>query len=323
MAAVAKITYGPLIDHLKESADVYKYIYLQYEMKYGTIDKNVFGSWMAQVVEPVMIRCTQNQPDAIPRLFKVLYIASLEIIGNGSAAMYAHQYESVWKLYGLLPALMQRSSGEIVIAIHEALANLRKHLPHQVMTWISGMEDSVRGCSSVADVLACGRIHAWLCGMAHLRSRAIASFPLLPEKIQEDIKKKFPAKADINSLTASPWIGLNKISFMGETGGFTGMGGNFTKPPVAAVLHGKIVLTDGTNTCALYADSLGTILIPNVPVLATNVLNYSSVEGLKEFTRKNKALVPFDDASSFAHADYTFVITRKLSHYTFIYGCSA
>ncbi len=323
MASVAKITYGPLIDHLKESSEVYQQIFQQYSMKYGTIDKNVFSSWMVSAVEPIIISCTQNQPSTLRSLFKTLYIASLEIIGNGSALQYEQEYVQVWKLYGLIPNLIQRSSSEIVNALHGALESLRKYRPQQVMTWISGMKDSVQGCVSVGDVLACGRINAWLCGMAHLRSKAISSYLLLPEKVQQDLLRLFPSKADFISLAASPWIGLKKPQFIGEAGGFIGIGGNFKAPPIAAVVQQQLVITDGTNTNALFADSLGMILLSEVPVPAGIVIQQSTVKGLEKFKQKNKHLVPFDDASSCAEGDCTFVITRKTSHFIYVYGWSA
>jgi hypothetical protein len=185
------------------------------------------------------------------------------------------------------------------------------------------MEAAVPGCRSVDDLLACGRVNAWFCGMAHLRTRAGDAFDGLSPALQETLRENCPVPVRLADAFAGDWPGSSMPVFAGEAGGFVGFGGPFAEPPRVALVGRQVVAADGATACALFADACGHVLLPDVPVAPPEVSLRASCRDLVPFlARHGRGPFPFDDVSSCVLAGNTFVLTRYSSHYLYLYGWS-
>lgn len=315
-----RITFLPLIAHLDERSDYYNQLYRENELKYGAMDHSRIASWMVNSIEPIIKNNNASNPDKLPLLFKTFFTELLSILGNNSGIEYEDEYRIAWALCLKNPSLVGMSPSRILKAIDSALESIRSFQPENVSKWITLMDHIIDNCNTVDEFLACGRIFAWLCGLAHLKSRAEIEF----SKLRSDLKQVIiDADSRLISAFESDWTNLDHPDFVGEIGGFVGLGGSFMAPPMVAQIGGKVFVTDRKSSYLLFADNFGKVLLPNIPISAEKIVQEATTAGFKAFVSKHgKNIIPFDDVSSSVLQNSTLVLTRKSSHYLFVYGWS-
>ncbi|PWG80293.1 hypothetical protein [Pararcticibacter amylolyticus] len=315
-----KITFPPLVEYLRENAAEYNQLYYQQELKSGKMDPVLLSRWIVRVVEPIVAAAAEVSPESLPVVFKSFYVSLLSLLTGNLSLTYERQYEEAWSLCGLVPGLIAKQPQRMINALNSALLSLRQYQPGRVGDWIRLMGQTAIYCKTTVEFLNCGRITAWLCGMSHLREKAIMIYPGLAEEIKTVMKsEKLPASPD--DLLNHPWTDAAKFKFQGVAGGFHGYGNAFTRPPLVAGLNGRIVASDGNTCCALFADALGTVLIRDVPLATERVTTSASVLPAKPFTEKDLNIrLCFDDMTSCVTLNSSVVITRSSSHYLFIYN---
>lgn len=315
-----KITFPPLVQHLKDYADEYNQLYYQQELTSRKMDAVLFSKWIARVVEPIVVAATEVSPGSLPFVFKSFYVSLLSLLTGNLALTYEREYEAAWSLCRLVPGLIAKQPQRMINALNSALLSLRQNQPGRVGDWIGLMGRTVIYCKTTDEFLNCGRITAWFCGMSHLREKAIKIYPGLAEEIKAVMKsEKLPASPD--DLLDHHWVNAAEFKFQGVAGGFRGYGNPFTRPPLVAGINGYIVASDGDTCCALFADALGTVLIRDVPLTPERVTTSASVLPVKPLTEEDLNIrLGFDDITSCAAFNSSVVITRSSSHYLFIYS---
>jgi len=322
MAAMEKITYTPLISHLKEELDFYNHLHKDYEIKYGQLDGAIFTIWMLSVVEPIIKEVTSSAIDKLPSVSKALFSELLRILGNKSGVIHEKDYKDAWSLLKKNPVIVRTHPKRFIQAIDTAIESLREYKPDKVLDWIQLMNGTIVYCQTIEEVLALGRIWAWSCGMAHLRNRAYQEFTLLSPELKKIIKDN--SSTNIASSLKHPWMTGSQFRFMGIAGGFIGYGGSFTTPPIIAEVGDQLLATDQRNTFAFFADRMGMVLIPDIPVTPASIAEHASFNEFTSLkTRKEGKFLPFDDVSSCIRKNSTLVFTRKSSHYLYVYGWPA
>lgn len=320
-----KISYPPLISHLQERADFYNSLYQESQLKYGSINKQALTSWLVTIVEPIVKATSQHNPDTLPQVFKSCYTELLGLLGSQLGLVHEFEYQSAWLLLTKTPHLVAVSPSRLLKAMNSALVSVRAHQPEDVFSWIDLMEMIAPHCKSVEEFLVCGRVNAWLGGMAHLKARALESFALLPQHLQKMLQENTDLSIQ-GSYSKSPWTGIadtKRPEFMGEAGGFVGFGGPFTAPPQVALVGNHIVATDKKTSCALFADCFGKVILSDIPVSPEEILRQATNKALEGFkSTYGHKVVSFEDISSSVMNDSTLVFTRHSSHYLFIYGWS-
>ena len=321
MAAMEKITYPPLIKHLSEHSGFYNQLCREYEMSHGTINQSVISSWLVTVVEPVIKEVTISYPDQLPSIFKAFFTELLKIVGNKSGVIYENEYRTAWLLCDRIPALTAMYPSRLLKAIDSAIESIRTYQPEKVLHWISLMENTLIACETIEEFLACGRIYAWLCGMAHLRVKAEAAYLNLRNELKQEIKNISHINNELEVTFQNEWPNLKKPGFIGEAGGFVGFGGPFIAPPLVARLENEFFATDKKNSCAFFADTFGKVLLSEIPVSPGKIIQNSGIQGLNNYKEiYGKEIIPFNDITSCAVINSTLVLTRVGSHYLFVYG---
>lgn len=311
-----KIKYAPLIQHLKENEESYNLLCRAHELQYGQLDSVILRSWMVRVIEPVILEIGPLYPEKLPLIFKALFSELLRILGNKTGVIYEDEYVAAWQLLKRIPAIVMAHPSRCIRAIDSGIEAIRLFRPDKVSSWIINMDRSIGNCNSFDEILTLGRVYAWQAGMAHLRGRIINEISALPKLEDEDISLKKALKYE--------WPDYIKTTFAGESGGFLGNGGYFLSSPVVALLENEILVTDGKVTCAFFADQFGKVLLPEIPVSPEVILQKAELSSFVSFKSEHgETIVPFDDVTSSVLRNSTLVITRRSSHYLYVYGWSA
>lgn len=319
MAAMEKLTYPPLIEHLKSEAAFYNQLYADYEIQHRAVDKTVLQKWIVQVLEPIVASVTKEKPDAVPLVFKSFYTALLSLLGSGTALSHEEEYIAGWNLCKQIPHLVTSSPQKIIRSINAALQSVRTYQPLRTMDWIWMMHSSIPSCQTVEQFLHCGRITAWLCGLAHLKEAAAKGFQSLPTELQNNLQQACPSNQKLPDLFTASWP-AETPQFVGEAGGFTGLNGTFISPPLLAESGEHIVAADSRGSFVLFADAFGNVLLPH-PSDAVAISKNANRYSLTTFQNMyGNVPLPLDDISSCVLKATCFAFTLHSSHYIYLYG---
>lgn len=315
-----KIKYVPLVNHISENLELYNQLYREYELKYNSIDYSLIIEWHTDIVEPLIKNVHAVNPERLPNVFKVLFTELLRLLGNRNAIVYESEYKSLWTIFNKNPELIGKSPQKLVKAINNAIETIRNHCPDKVNAWIFLMDKVVADCKTVDEFLGCGRIFAWMSGMAQLRSIAENEYRSLPDNLKYTINHNYYTN-NLESAFQFKWSNLSSTDFVGETGGFVGFGGVFLSSPIVAIIEEQILVTDNTNSNILFADQFGKVFLSDISTSPDIIKKKANTIDLKTFRKLcGDSLIPFDDVSSCVLFEDTFVLTRQSSHYLYIYG---
>lgn len=320
MAAMEKITYQPLIEHLQQNTELYNQLYLDGELKYGIIDRHLLSKWVIHVVEPIVRETSKQQQESLPNVFKVFYIELLQLLGSGQATTFKTEYQQLWNLCNEIPSVVNHAPSKVLKALNSALHSVRTYQPSRTFTWIDLMNKTISSCASLDDLLNCGRMNAWFCGLAHLRDKCRELFPRLSQGLRKLLEENCPLHQSLEKVFSEVWADKSSPEFIGEVGGFVGFDGNFIQPPLLSDAGNYVLAADSENAYLLFADAFGNVLLP---VDTKNLGAHNNLQSLKEFRKKyGSELAVYDDISSCIVKNNTVFITRHSSHYIFIYGWS-
>lgn len=318
MAAKKKISFLPLKQHLQETFLFYNQLYADQELKAGRIDRILLSRWIVEVIEPISEAVFQIDQQALPVVFRTFYSSLLRLLGNGLALTYEQQYRAAWSMTTQTPQLLTKDPKRILNAVNSALIAIREHQPGKVDNWIALMQQTSIYCQNEDQFLDCGRFNAWLCGMAHLRPQALRIYPELPEQVKVVLNAvNLPLRAALEET----WITSGALRFEGVAGGFSGFGAGFIRPPRVAMVGGVVMATDQESSSALFADTLGTVLMKNIAIRPETIIDQSSMVAFEAFQKQVGSNVDAEDLTSCVQTADGFVLTRSSSHYLFIYSC--
>jgi len=311
MAAMEKITYPPLIAHLKEQADFYNEQYKAHEIKHGAIESALLIEWTVAVAEPIIQKVDEWNPEYLPTVFNAIFSTLLKCLSDNYAVAHSTEVQAALGIAQYAPACVAAAPSRILNALYSAVRSIREHQPDKVFDWIDCMEQSSPYCRTVEVFLNCGRICAWLCGMAHLRPRAIAGYDTFSETLKQSFLKNTPV-GELTVAFQNPWLNTDAGIFKGVVGGFAGYGGPFQFPPILAKFGNYIFATDGIVGVALFADHFGKV------VLTQKYADPDLIKALKDQVVNPKDQYPKDTKTS-AIVNNTLFLTRNSSHYIYIY----
>ncbi|WMJ74385.1 hypothetical protein RCC89_14600 [Cytophagaceae bacterium ABcell3] len=313
-----KVSYSPLVDHLRENATVYNQLYLESEIRHGTIDGSCIAHWMVGVVEPAVKELLAVDANALPQITKAFYTELLRLLGSKAGVVYEKEYRAAWSLCEKNPMVFLESPLRALRAINTAVESILFHQPESALRWVSQMEKVVPHCQSIDEFLSVGRICAWFCGMAHLKGRAKEAYQSLRKELKKVLQKACKGVAAIGKTSKQEWANVDNGSFIGEAGGFVGYGGFFYTPPLVTLYANEIVASDKSNSYAFFADNFGKIFLSGVPVLYEDIVGQT--EAFKNFlSQYGKQHARFEDVTSSVVKNNTLVFTRKSSHYLYLY----
>jgi hypothetical protein len=264
----------------------------------------------------------------------VLYEVALELYRKGCIGPEERHpgFESRWS------RLMEGTAAAISVAPRELIGPLTNAQFNLTVTpgcraddWVQLVGRVAQVCAKPTGLLQAAQVAAWLCGMAHYRSQAIALARALPEPVLERL---FPQSADrsdaraiLDRLQADPWYYPGRkdrppgLQVVAEVGNFRGLGGEFRRPPHVAASQGQLLLTDGCDQWWLFADSFGAVMHRAGRVAAESKGRGAyglGKDGVVKGPRSEAKMPWLARASSYAATESTLAVTLPHSHRVFL-----
>ncbi len=323
MVAMEKISLKPLIEEFSLNSALYNQWNNESTMKYGNLPAEIISSWMVEVVEPVVKSAVglNSAPEKVHELVKPLYLESLKLIGSGLAISYKNEYKSVWLLMAKNPNLLLKFPVKTISLLNDVILKLRTYVPEKIVEWCGLMEATSAEIKTIEDFKIVGRMYAWKCGLAHLRTRLKDDFDLLSDNLQEKIINTLSIDKNTSQFFEKPWVNSG-TKYQGVEGGFEGTTGFFEHPPKLALIDDLILVTDTESCYVLFADQFGKILLPANMMNAVNILENSENASLQKWARDENLKIPTSKVSSAVITKNTLVFTLKDSYFLYLYSLS-
>lgn len=182
-------------------------------------------------------------------------------------------YEKLWE--DILPAgaaLNPDAPGQVWGMMMNALTNLERFDGSIATKWVSLLARTASTASTLDETQSLCIIAAWRAGMAQYRTEAITALHSLPAALIPQVMGAPPHTAPddlLQKLENDPWFDPSgaentDFSIRHQTGGFSGFGGPFSRPPTVQTAPdgNSFIIRSGDAEFALYADAFGAVVIP-------------------------------------------------------------
>tara|TARA_B100000963_G_scaffold342644_1_gene343709 strand:- start:790 stop:1725 length:936 start_codon:yes stop_codon:yes gene_type:complete len=307
MVAMEKITYGPLIQHLRANQEEYNMLLTQHELKYNYLPKEEIKQWMLEFVQPIVEDISKDDKIIIGHVTKVFFKQILILSVGDFLNKNYDDIKRLWSLFAPLKRVSCLQPEEVFKVLKTTYSNLQNHNKKKIELGLSLLEIGSKKIETIDQLKAFCKCTLWICGLAHLREQSIISYSKLPDYLKEILSENNPLKISLKDAFSTPWNHPKHLK--NELGGFVGFeGGVFTNPPTVAKIQSVILATDGTNVSALYIDVFGISLLNNVSFNPNTVIDHS---------KKGYASL-FQDVSSEVRENNILIFTRESSHKIFI-----
>lgn len=317
-----KISLPELISELSDKSVLYNQWYKESEMKYGNLPAPLIAGWMTEVIEPIVKAAVSinSASEKIHEVVKALYLESLKLIGSGLLLRYRDEYKEAWLLLAEMPNLTVKFPTKMISLLNDVLVNLHRYAPEKSIAWCTLIGTSSSEIKTIEDFKIVGRIYAWNCGLAHLRTRLKTDFWELSENLQQTIVTTIGTAENTSHLFKNAWTTTN-TKFEGVQGGFKGTTGFFEHPPVLAQIGEHIFVSDSNSSYALFADQFGKVLLPAASVDAAYIVSISKrSETLEKWLVKDNEKIDARTISSVVVTEDTLVFTLKNSYFLYLYS---
>lgn len=322
MAAMEKISLPQLIAELSDHSALYNQWYKESEMKYGTIPSQTLANWIVEVVEPIVEAtiALNSASEKVHEIVKALYLETLKLIGSGLAIRYEDEYKVAWLLMAKMPNLVVKFPIKTILLLNDVLLNLHRYAPEKTSYWCKLIESNTVEIKTIEDFKIVGRIYAWKCGLAHIRTRLKADYAALSENLQHTILQNLGSDKTAYDLFENPWSNSN-TKFEGVQGGFVGNTGYFEHPPRLAQIGEHVFVSDSKSSYALFADQFGKVLLPANAVDAAYIVSKAKqLDTSEKWIEKVNAEMDTSTISSVVATKDTLFFTLQNSYFLYVYS---
>jgi hypothetical protein len=297
------------------------------------LDSAAFLTHLVEVVQPLVAAVAATFPERSAAVLDALYDASLDLFAEGLLGPGAKVpvLRNVWT--ELLPVsipLLARDPIVLIGCLCNALYQVASQAGTQPGVWLERMKATLPKCQSTTEVNRTGVVAAWRAGMPQYREVALETVEGLNPAVAAEALG-FPAN-DLDALKHDRWFhpdahggGTPAIPLrsVGITGGFTGFGGPFARPPQVQTVNGALFALVEDRCWRIVADAFG-VWFQRVP------RNTAKPEGLpKDVTVKagtirwGRASLPKPELAEFnsvACDGSTLAVTIPTSHHVFLFA---
>ncbi|MBQ0907745.1 hypothetical protein KBJ98_03400 [Flavobacterium sp. F-328] len=317
-----KISLPQLIAELSDHSALYNQWYKESEMKYGTIPSQTLANWIVEVVEPIVEAtiALNSASEKVHEIVKALYLETLKLIGSGLAIRYEDEYKVAWLLMAKMPNLVVKFPIKTILLLNDVLLNLHRYAPEKTSYWCKLIESNTVEIKTIEDFKIVGRIYAWKCGLAHIRTRLKADYAALSENLQHTILQNLGSDKTAYDLFENPWSNSN-TKFEGVQGGFVGNTGYFEHPPRLAQIGEHVFVSDSKSSYALFADQFGKVLLPANAVDAAYIVSKAKqLDTSEKWIEKVNAEMDTSTISSVVATKDTLFFTLQNSYFLYVYS---
>jgi hypothetical protein len=333
MAFMERLT-GPLADVLKRGRSEFNARFTAASKADVPIDEEGFRHHLAVTLDPIVRSAAAEFAERTDAVAIALFDLSLGLFTKsllGPAARYP-VIDTAWHdLLPRMPRLMAREPAQVAGAVTNALYNLSRTPGARPQVWSEQMSTIAASCANTGDLLTCGSVLAWRCGMPQYRLSALdkarSMTPLLATQV---LGLPAGTAADqiaevIQRLQVNPWVlpqdALNsratprELKMVAKAGAFRGFGGQFLAPPKVERVNGELIASDGTGSWRLYADVYNSLLLRCEPVPRD-----ANDDAQIRWQGQIKRFPELAEATSISAVDHTVAVTIPTSHHLFLLG---
>ncbi len=217
-----------------------------------TIEAAALGAHLSAAVAPAVSAVHALDEAAAERAALALFELSVDLLGAGLVGPGARTRAVSDAWTAILPAagrVLKSEPRRVAGAVTNAALQVEAHAPAHVAGWIADFARQVPHANDLEAFRAIGRVAAWRAGLAHLREAAEGDCARLEPSLVSDLLGVDPGEA---RWPREPLL----------VGAFRGFGGLFARPPLVAVVGGRLVAVSGDVAFTLFADRFGATLLP-------------------------------------------------------------
>lgn len=231
--------------------------------------------------------------------------------------------------------LLGLGAERVVRTLTNATHNLASEADTRSDEFLATIERAADRIDTLETLMNAGAVAAWLAGLVRFRGVALDRLGQLPDDVARavlDVGPDVQLDRLIWRLIDDPWTDLSMaasghrpqdLEFVREVGGFIGLGGLFTEPPVVSRFDGRLVAEDGTGAWELCADRFGThfqrIEAPNGrPDASGGGLTLDEDGTVRDADGSRRAFPFLAHSLSWASAGGTLAVSLRLSHSIFL-----
>lgn len=271
---------GPLAEALRRGREWFNTAFFVVRQSSPGLDEAVFAQYL-RMLAPAAEAISPHGPERFDAAVAAFYDLILDLLARGilnDAARSDLLGRVVTELFPPLHAFLAEAPHDTAGKLVNAALQLAATAGARPKEWMDLLIRVVPMVSGHGELFDAGRVLAWRCGMAQLRTAALRAAERLSEPVLFSVfdvpsamKGGRVSSAELlRALTADPWLhpaeaiegaaGRPKaLRLVVDAGGFRGFGGPFLAPPRARVVDGALVLSDASQAWQLHADVFGVV----------------------------------------------------------------
>lgn len=323
---------GPLAGALRRGRQTFNAKFAAAAKAARPIDPAEFQEHLATAVDPIVRGVAAESAERVDLVADALYDVSLDLFGHGllgAKAQFA-VIPAAWR--DLLPALahlVAREPERVTGAVTNALYNMSRTPGARPLEWMQAVK--ALGCQTVADLLDCGAVLAWRCGMTLYRAGALQKARSLPPDLAARALGLGPdpdVARVIEKLESSPWVrpedclrdSSKELRIVARAGGFRGFSGQFLSPPKIVKMEGALIATDGVTAWQVHADIYNAVLVHCDLAAKTELVSDAAIQptGTVSWQGRTHHFAELAGATGIAATDDTMAVTIATSHHVFL-----
>ncbi len=320
MAPLERLISDDLSQALAEQRDGLNQRFRSAALRLGDLDSASFGTHLTVRVDPILTAATQAMPDRAAMVTRVLYDASLELVGRRLFEEYP-ALDRAWieLLPQLGPAVAATPLGTVG-AVTNAIVGQESD-PDRWIDVILRLAPKIR---SAAHLREAGVLASWQAGAAHLRDSARERWDSLDDETARLAVGAEPQtdRAVLASRLDDPWHDPRvdarpRTQIVRRIGGFVGFGGPFHHPPTVQAAGGILHVADDNRWWRLHLDIFGTSLrpVPGRPSGDTsNSSRWTVTRGQARGPAGETELTQLARNGTWASDHHSLVVANRRSH---------
>jgi hypothetical protein len=316
---------GPLAAALEKNRETLNARIAALRLDGQRLDRDALSEVLGSDVAPAVEVLHPIDEAAAERAALALFQLTVELLAASVIGPNARtpSIATAWReLLPLSPKLLRLEPRRFAGAIVNAVSHLESFVPAAGERWIERMRAVMSELSSLDDFLRCGRIVAWRCGLAHLRSGALEDLATLTPALCDASFGMKDAKGTLPSLREDRWLDpANREAprtprIVATLGRFRGFGGSFLVPPTVGTAGDHLIVTCGDARWTLHADRFGATLVPVRGELSVRKTTKKRSDVVDDFPE-------LIEPSGVVESGETIAVTLRYSHSVYVIGPAA
>jgi hypothetical protein len=323
---------GPLAGALQRGRQTFNAKFAAAAKAAHPIDPAEFQDHLRTAVDPIVRGVAAESADRVDLVTDALYDVSLDLFAHGLLGAKA-QFPAIpaaWReLLPSLAHLVAREPERVTGAVTNALYNMSRTPGARPLEWLQALK-ALR-CQTVVDLLDCGAVLSWRCGMTLYREGALQKArSLAPDMAGRALGLGLQADVPrvIEKLVSSPWVrpedclsdSPKELRIVARAGGFRGFAGHFLSPPKVVKMDGALVATDGVTAWQVHADIYNAVLVRCDLPAKTDPATDAAIQptGTLSWQGRTHRFPELASATAIAATDDTVAVTIATSHHVFL-----